>query len=246
MRAESCVSTLALDRMLAGEEVAAVVRAHVGECAQCAARAKSLEDERRDFGAQVWIAGDVAKVIRAAPPERRAVVRGWSASVLASLAIAASLLLVLRQPLAPDTRAKGGPGLSVFVRHAGAVESALAGDAVSAGDELRFEVDAPHGGWVGVVGLDASPHATLYLPAARGLLRVPPGRHLLEGSIVRDAAPGAEREVALICAADHDAKEIEAAGAAALAGGRGDPARVESLHIAGCREASLLLRKAER
>ena len=54
------------------------------------------------------------------------------------LALAASLLLVLRPPPAAERSKGGGIGLTMFVQHGNEVRRAAPGEIVSPGDAVRF------------------------------------------------------------------------------------------------------------
>lgn len=256
---DACLSDLLLDRLLAGElggGEEATAHTHLSSCADCAARRDALEAEITALPRTTWIAGDVARIARAASnADHDARTRGHAglrpiaprlgSMIAAASAIAACLVLGLRLPGADGVRTKGsGIGLDLFVRHDGRVRAALPGDAVAAGDALRFQIATPRGGFAAIVGLDSTPRATVYVPTTGAMPRVAPGRSLLDGSIVLDDTPGVEREVGLVCASPLDAAALSRAGATALARAGGNPAAVTGLGIPGCRESSVLVRKA--
>ncbi|MCU1278147.1 MAG: hypothetical protein JWM53_1693, partial [bacterium] len=192
-RAESCLSDLALDRLVAGERVEAAVDAHVATCAECAAR---LADFRREQLQAAPLLDELRlRPARVVPLPRRR----WIVAV--PIFAAAALVLFLFVPrlrTLPSERAKGGAAalvLDVVVRHAdGTVEALAPGKRVRAGDAVRFVVSTARPGHLVILGLDAAGKVSVYVadggqahPIVRG------ARQAMPGSIILDDTPGAER-----------------------------------------------------
>ncbi len=238
-----CPSNLRLDRLLAGElaaEPERELRAHLAACARCAARFAAIEEEARAFPREVWIQGEAAKARRALRAGR-----GHWGTIAASLSAAAAAVALfhlapLPHPHPAGVRSKGGEALDLVVRHRdGSVEETSGDGRLLPGDAVRFRLSLATGGTVAVLGLDAAGLVTAYVePVA-----VPAGRTVIEGSVVLDETPGAERFVAVICAAAPSAETLVARGRAALEAAAGDPRRVGDLGIKGCRQVSAVVEK---
>ncbi|HEX6835377.1 MAG TPA: hypothetical protein VF334_02335 [Polyangia bacterium] len=248
-RAESCLSDLALDRIVAGERVADEVTAHAAGCARCTARLDALRrarDEMRPLldairARAVDGGGRVVSLKR----------RVWLSAMLPLVAAAALLLLFLPRLLKPSTgeREKGSSALTldVVVRHADGHVEALAPDGrVRAGEAIRFLVTTPRPGHLVILGLDAAGKVSVYVadgddahPVARGQKQAMPG------SIVLDATPGAERLVALECEARFPVAAAVDAGRRSLDRAAQDPRRAGALGLPGCQEAALTMDKSQ-
>jgi hypothetical protein len=255
-RPAGCLSDLELDELLAGDLLGdprgARLRTHVDGCARC-------RDRLASFAAVVPPPPPALppELARAAPPAKSRAM--WLVTATFAAAAAATVLVVstARQPgpnstapAAPDDeRTKGALGLTVFVKHAGGnvVDSVTGEGRLRAGDEIRFALAASRPGYAVVIGLDATPAATLYVPTApaAGPVRVAGGPTTLPGSIVADATPGVERIVAVVCATETAPELLRQRAQAALASAGGDPARVPTLGT-GCNESSVLLHKEPR
>ena len=254
MSDERHLSDLALDRFLAGElegtPVAESTRAHLASCGTCDSRRAEIVREAEAVPAQVWIAGEAAKVRRTLEKERGSERRptGLFASPLAkavSFAAAASIaaVAILVRPTDDGTQLKGAPvALSIFAQRAtgGRVTQLVPGEALSAGDSVRFQVWTDRAGSLSVLGLDGRGHVSTY--ATVELPQVVRGE-ILEGSVVLDDAPSAEVFFAVLC--EPGAAAPEAAAKKALEGASGDPRRVTVLG-SGCHEAAFLVRKKAR
>jgi hypothetical protein len=245
-RSPGCLSDLELDELAAGDLDAdprqARVSAHLATCAACSARAESLAavdvpPPSADLRAEALRSSGRAR-------GRRRVLAG---AALAGTAAAAAALLLAWPRQEPDgERTKGGLALTLFVkRRGGAVERVQGEGAVAPGDELRFSLAVGTPGNAVVLGLDAAPAVTLYVPAgaAGPAARIDaPGATLLPGSVVADATAGAERVFAVLCAAPVDPQVVKRQATAALARAGQRPAAVSSLGT-GCLETSVLLHK---
>jgi hypothetical protein len=149
----------------------------------------------------------------------------------------------------PGERTKGALGLTLMVKRAnGVVENIVGEGRLASGDEIRFSLVTSKPGYVVVLGLDAAPSVTVYVPTAPESSPVrldAAGVANLAGSIVADQTAGFERIVALECDPDRAAPAVDVLkhrGEIALAQAHGQPELVTSLD-SGCREASVLVRK---
>jgi hypothetical protein len=241
-RPESCLSDLALERLLMDEPqpptARAAARAHLASCERCSQRSDALAAAPAQAPDPQWWAR---------PPEPRRARRGvetrWRVRArlgagAVTLAAAAALVFTLRsRPVAPvdDTQIKGGGFILELVarRADGRVEPVFEGSVLHPNDAVRFVVTAPEPGQLAVVGFDSAGQASIYAPAAA----TTSGPHELPGSIVLDDTLGAERFVAVLC---REALDEATLRRAALSGAGG---LTRSLPGA-CRQTSLTIRKA--
>jgi hypothetical protein len=196
----ACLSSLRLDRWIAGELAprdAEDVRAHVAACARCGAAAESLRAGR-----------DVAlPPLGAAAPEPRGASRIRRLGGVLGLAgaLAAAAVLVFVRAGGPRERTKGpGVSLAMYVQHGEAIRRAGPGEVVAPGDALRFAVTAPAPAFVAVLSVDAAGRASVYFPAGARAEPVTAGTDVPLPLATRlDATLGRERVVGLFC--DHPA-----------------------------------------
>ena len=244
-RPESCLSDLSLDRWLAGELAARPegepVRSHLRQCPACSDRLRALEQEPE------LLPPPATNLAVAAPtPLRKA--RASSIAAVTGLAALAAGVVVFLQARSPETglRTKGDVQLEVVVRRPdGHSEAVMPGDAVAAGDVVRFVVSAD-GGFAFVIGLDAAGAVTPYFPTAGVPAPLPPGRsQALPGSVVLDATLGAERFLLLHCNEATNVDLVVQAGRRALRAAGGDPRRALRLDLP-CRQAGVTVEKVRR
>lgn len=235
-RDEQHLSDLQLDRYLAGEGDTATVDSHIAGCEPCAARLASLRAEHAEFENRVWIRGEAAKLKRT---PRRSVVAG------AAMAIAAMLAFIIALPNVETTRTKGADLLEVIAQHDdGSVEQILPGGTLEPGDAIRFRLSTKRAGWITVVGLDEAGHVSVYVPQpnARSVRLNAGDDQVLDGSIILDETPGAERLVAFVCEAPVSVDFLVAMSQAALDRTGSDPREVTRVQP-DCREATFLFEK---
>jgi hypothetical protein len=242
-RGLACPSDLDLDELLArdlAEANEARLRGHLEGCADCRAR----------LAAFTAVAPPGWKEISARQPSfaRPARPRRWLPALGVATAALAALVLVARpRPTpGPGARTKGTLALTVIVKRAtGGVETLADGAPLRAGDEIRFSAASAKPGYAVVLGLDAAPAVTVYLPASGATpVAIAAGSgQVLPGSIVADATPGTERLVLLRCDAQPEAPLLRETAARALAAAGGRPERVGPLGT-GCDETSVLVHKA--
>lgn len=129
--------------------------------------------------------------------EPRAANRSWALWLVPVLAIAAALLLVVRPP-EPSNRTKGLADLDFLVLQNG---QAVLGDpdgTYREGDRLQFAYRSAGQDRLLLLSVDGTGYVTVYYPdAGEAPVAIVPGeRHVLDGSIILDDAPGPEVFVA--------------------------------------------------
>ncbi|MBM4393532.1 MAG: hypothetical protein FJ090_20605 [Deltaproteobacteria bacterium] len=113
----------------------------------------------------------------------------------AAAAMAAAAVLAVRVPDGePTNRTKGEVDLGFYVFRDGEAFPGDPSDAVRAGDQLQFTYHPAGFNQLVIVGIDGNGTAQVYFPDEdEAPLTVTPGeRHVLEGSILLDDAPGPE------------------------------------------------------
>ena len=208
----ACLSALKLDRWAAGElgsEQSEEVRAHVTDCARCAAAAESLRPPAAALPPLRAVA---------APARPRARPHGL-VFLAAGLAAAAALVLVVRTDRLRERTKGPGFGVAMFVLHGDAVRKAGPGEVVAPGDTVRFAVTTPVAGYAAVLSLDPAGRASIYFPRGPRAAPVGAGADVPLPLATRlDATVGEEHVVGLLC--EH-AVELEPVRAA-LEAGAGD------------------------
>jgi hypothetical protein len=260
-RPDTCLSRLVLDRHAVGETQGAEaleIDAHAAQCAACSAKLLSCRQEARDFESSSFVAGRVARARALVGARPRPTLPWVAGGALATLA-AAALLVVALEPgrVAPQppgeasppaaVRSKGGEVFSLVARRAdGEVIPVLPGEALAAGDAVRFRVALEEAAYVAVVSVDSTPEITLYYPwdGDPEHMDVTPGKYLA-GSVVLDEVLGPEQIIAVFCPHPIGRTELLAAARRALEthGGRVDA--LDRLGVA-CVERPVLIQKVAR
>jgi hypothetical protein len=252
-RPDSCLSDLALERLLVDEPqpptARAAARAHLASCERCSQRSDALAAAPAQSPDPEWWARPEPRGARRGVDLRWRVRARLGAGAL-TLAAAAALVFTLRAKPVTSTAKTGtaiddaqikGDGflLELVARRAdGRVEPVFEGSVLHPNDAVRFVVTAPEAGQLTVVGVDSAGQVSIYYPAAT----TPKGGPLaLPGSVVLDDALGTERFVALLCRAALDVALDEATLKRAALSGAGAMAR--SLP-GSCRQTSLTIKKA--
>ena len=195
-RRPGCASDLDLDEMLSGDLAGnlkeARVKAHLSTCQRCRDRLASFAAVEPPPFSYAHTGGRTERPIAAR--------RRWRpAAVLATLACAAAGLLLAvrlggRASYQAGERTKGALGPTLMVKRAnGLVENIVGEGRLAGGDEIRFSLVASKPGYVVVLGLDAAPSVTVYVPTAPGSSPVrldAAGVANLAGSIVADQDRG--------------------------------------------------------
>ncbi|HVK63758.1 MAG TPA: zf-HC2 domain-containing protein [Polyangium sp.] len=219
-RAETCLSDLRLDRLVARELDAAderETRAHLEGCARCTARLATIEADRAAFLADpppLPAVRPVAKVPRLAR---------WAPRVAAMVVAAAALVLWFRarpageDPDDPATRIKGHPRVGFYVKRGAAVTPGAAGEVVYPGDLLQFTYTMQRdAAYFALISVDGARKASVYYPSTPRAVRIPQGSDVpLDQSTMLDAIVGPETAYALFCADPIELEPVRAAFEAA-------------------------------
>jgi len=192
----SCLSALRLDRWMMGELAstdAESVGTHVAACAACSTAVAGMRGVREEVRALPL------PTVLVRPPVRRRLPRPAVAGL--GLALAASLLLVVRSEVGDRERRKGpGVALAMYVQHGTEVRRAAPGETVSPGDAIRFAVSTPVPAFVAVLSLDPSGRASVYFPPGPRAVQVPAGTEVpLPLGTRLDETTGEERLLGLFC-----------------------------------------------
>ncbi len=202
--ADRKLTDLELERHLAGDLPEARLAAATGADR---ARLGELRAESEAFLRTVDVDMEVKRIhqrVERMTPEKRSWLR-WLIPASALAAAAAVTLVVIRRGsdepgLPPDNLQVKGDSISLVVHLASGDRSKrlVTGDAVHAGDRIRFELDGMKPGFVAVIGIDGSGQPTVYHPE-RGSAPTAfdPSNRLVPGAIELDATPGAERFFAI-------------------------------------------------
>jgi Domain of unknown function (DUF4384) len=223
----ACLSALRLDRWMMGElaaEEAESIGNHVSGCATCSAAVAGMRGVREEV-----------RALPLPPPLSRPAPRRWSPRVAAAgvtLALAASVLLVLRPDTSGTSPAPGGRlrsvadappdqaqrrkgaglALSMYVQHGGEVRRAGPGESVAPGDAVRFAVSTPTPAFVAVLSLDPAGKASVYFPEGARAAQIAAGTEIpLPLGTRLDASTGEERLLGLFCTAPVELEPIRLA-----------------------------------
>lgn len=205
--AERKFTDLELERQLAGDlpaDRAFDTQATDGDRARLA----ELRGEHEAFLRSVDIDNEVKRIqqrVARATPEKKA---WWKFLVPlgAVVAAAAAFLVFVRGKgthLPEDDLQVKGDAVSLVVHQATESGSRrlASGDAIHAGDRIRFEVDALKPGYFAIVGMDGTGEVSVYYPASGNQpLAYDPHTRLLDGAIQLDATPGDEHFFAIYAA----------------------------------------------
>lgn len=187
-----CVSDLAIDRLLAGEQSdldATATRDHASSCSRCGALLDDALATRRAFAA-------------APPPLRLPDRRRRVAAGLVAAAAAAIVALIVWPRGDTGTRVKGHALLGFFVSHAGEVRRGATGEHVRPGDQLELYTTAGEPGWLAVTSIDGAGVRSVYIaprPIAMG------HEEILPLAIALDATLGDETITGIFCPGPFDA-----------------------------------------
>jgi hypothetical protein len=168
--------------------------------------------------------------------------RAWWLAVPALAAVVACVI-VLRGGGVQLT-AKGGAAWQVFAHRDSAIVPVHDGDRLDEGDQIRFVVMPDGAPYLLIASIDGAGRASIYYPyggAASAPIRG--SRVEIDGSIVLDDAPGAERIYALLSDEPLDAGRIEELLRAIGAGGVAAIRAASTLDVPVRRQLSLLVDK---
>ncbi|MCB9536815.1 MAG: hypothetical protein H6704_11235 [Myxococcales bacterium] len=243
LRDPDAPSELTLDAFVAGEATPDEAARVEAWAAADPAHQAALDARRAGFAAlpsarPQAMQARIAQALEARPVAATPWWRRWRLPVLLPLAAAttAALVLALRGPLPtplpddPGLRAKGSLTLRVFRAHDDAVAELISGDAVEAGDRLRFRPEgAPPDAHLLVVGREAGGALFAYAPLDGRSL--PAGaldaEGALPGAAELDASTGPEWVWLVACDRAFDLGDLAPAG---------DAGRLRT--PAGCRTAA--------
>lgn len=210
-----CVSELALDEWDAGElppDESAQVAEHVAGCPHCRTRHETLLRERTEFLAAAPSFN--AHAVHANARAKKSRVRqrfGLLVSSLTMLAAAALVVVWTGAPASEDTRSKGRPHVSFFVKRGGDVHRGRADERFQPGDSLRFLYSSEAARYFAMFNLDAQA-ATVYFPAGADGVKLPAGNDVpLEFSVELDEQLGREQVYALFCETPFKVEPLRAA-----------------------------------
>ncbi len=226
--ARSHPSELVLDAIAAGDRASAEAETHLAQCARCQQAVAATRAAHDLFSRQV--------LARTLPEVTARALGGGSRSWLAPLVLVPVLAVavVVWLPRRPAPRAelgiKGAPTLRVYVRRGAQVSPVSAGDHLSAGDQLRFQIEPGGFPFVVVVSIDAADHASIYLPFEGTESAAVDGQRTFTSpdSVILDAAPGPERVFALF---SRKPLPVDRATSALKTIGRGGAAAVREARV---------------
>ncbi len=249
-QSETCLSDLALDRMVAGGEAAADAASHLEACPRCRERLALLEQHRDDS------TDLVEGLIRAArhggtrlpdlePSEPRS--SGFpmprlAVAALVVLAVTASAVWMLEQRFerdgadtAADTLRIKGSSMRFFVQRGDEVVPGVSGDRYREGDALRFTVSNDQPVFFFLVGIEESGKVSAYVPYdGERSEELPPGIDApMPGSLVLDGSDDTEYFVGLFTAKELELAEIERAIGEARSGHDAMEEALEALPLPG-------------
>ena len=127
----------------------------------------------------------------------------WKAMWLVpALAMAAAALIWVSPE--PTTRAKGDVQLEFMVLDGDTIRPGVEGESLGAGDQIQFTYIAPGLDTLVLLSVDGEGTVTVFQPQVgdEPVAIVPGEKHVLDGSIILDDAPGPEVFVAVFGAAD--------------------------------------------
>jgi len=205
----ACLSAFRLDRWMMGELAAAEaehVGTHVSACAMCSTAVAGMRGVREEVRSL-----PLPSVLDRPPVPRR---RRFIAVIGFGVALAASLLLVVRSeaPSSAQRRKGTGLGLTMYVQHGQEVRRASPGESVSPGDAVRFAVSTPTPAFVAILSLDAAGRAWVYFPQHPRAAPVTAGTEVpLPIGTRLDATIGEERLLALFCASPVELEPVRLA-----------------------------------
>jgi hypothetical protein len=219
-RPADCLSDLALDEHLAGEQHAAAranADAHLASCGRCAQRRAQMQAQHAAFLAEIPSLSALAAARTSDVPGPRARILPFA--VLSTRAAAAAAVLLNTglpglEPPKPGTRSKGAPHIGFFVRRGTKVERGASGQRVQPGDLLRFTYTADRALHLALLDRDRR-GASVFFPSVGPGARVSPGSDVaLDFSIALDGELGPERIVGVFCPDPFEVEPLRAALAA--------------------------------
>jgi len=205
-RSAECLSRLHCDQLLNGElEDRDDLKRHHASCQRCTALLAAHRQERAGF----------------AVPRARAS-RRWTIG-FAAVAAAFGLWLVASRDRhdGAETRSKGKPALTFYVKHSEVVREGGPGEVVYPNDAINFTVSTEVPAYLAIVSVDGAGKVSAYYPAGPAAAAIPTGRdQVLPRSVLLDDTLGVERVVGVFCDRPIAVAELVAAVARdAISGG---------------------------
>jgi hypothetical protein len=219
---KGCVSDLTFDGLRTGELSSAAaqeIAEHLARCERCRERKLALDRACAQIEAQLPMFAPHPPVREEAPAPIR--VRGWRmrgrGAALSALALAVCALLGLLPWVARErshereTRSKGGPGLSFYVKRGEEVFLWTPGDAVTAGDALRFVVTPQGYGQIAILSRRKDGETSLYYPQGERSAAIDAGTSsiALDGAFELDDTIRDERLFAVFCREPFDTAALQ-------------------------------------
>lgn len=191
-RSPGCLSRLHCDQLLNGElEDREDLKQHHASCQRCTALLAAHRRERAAFA--------VPMVHRARGGAHRP---GRWRMGLAAIAAVFCVWLVASRGRSGDeqTRTKGKPALSFYVKHGDAVREGAPGEAVFANDAINFVVSTERPAFLAIISVDGAGKVSAYYPEGPTAAAIPAGRdRVLPRSVLLDDTLGLERVVGVFC-----------------------------------------------
>jgi hypothetical protein len=184
-RSAGCLSRLHCDQLLNGElEDRDDLKRHHASCQRCTALLAAHRRERAAF----------------AVPRARAR-RPWTIG-FAAVAAAFGLWLIASRDRYDDaeTRNKGKPALSFYVKHGEVVREGGPGELVCPNDAINFTVSTDQPAFLAIISVDGAGKVSAYYPDGPASAAIPAGRdQVLPSSVLLDDTLGLERVVGVFC-----------------------------------------------
>jgi len=203
-RSPACLSRLHCDQLLNGElEDREDLKEHHASCPRCTALLAAHRRERAAF----------------AVPMAHGL-RGWAhghgrwMTGLAAIAAVFCVWLVASRGRSGDaeTRNKGRPALSFYVKHGDAVREGAPGEVVCPNDAINFVVSTERPAFLAIISVDGAGKVSAYYPDGATAAAIGAGRdHVLPRSVLLDDTLGLERIVGVFCDRPMAVAELAAA-----------------------------------
>lgn len=211
----ACLSALQLDRWMSGElkqTESKLVRAHLSGCERCARTVDAMRAQRDATELPRLRLLTVAPVVPAGDEKSPARLRKVRLVAAAGALAAAAAALFVINPGQRGERSKGpGFAMAMYVQHGGEVRRVGPGEAISAGDAVRFAVTTPVKSYVAILSVDAKGRASIYYPAGGSAQPLPAGEDMpLPLGTKLDETVGEERVVGLFCSSPVELEPLRA------------------------------------
>jgi len=195
-RSPECLSRLHCDQLLNGElEDRGDRQRHCASCPRCTALLAAHRRERAAFA-----------VPRARAPRR------WTFGLAAAAAVFGVWLVARPRHDGEQTRSKGKPALSLYVKHGEVVREGGPSEIVSPSDSINFAVSTDEPAFVAIISVDGAGKLSAYYPESPMAAAIPAGHdQVLPRSVLLDDTLGVERVAGVFCGKPLAVAEIAAA-----------------------------------